>query len=82
LSGYKSDIEQLVADGDTVATRMRFSGRHTGEFLGRAPTGRTVTWAGAAFFTFETELVRDVWVLGDLVSLCAQLDAGAPATPH
>jgi predicted ester cyclase len=81
LSGYRCEIEQLVADGDLVAARMLFSGRHTGEFLGRAPTGQTVTWAGAAFFTFERELIRDVWVLGDLVSLYAQLDAGSAASP-
>jgi predicted ester cyclase len=82
LSGYRCEIEQLVVDGDVAAARMLFSGRHTGEFLGRAPTGQTVKWAGAAFFTFERELIRDVWVLGDLISLYAQLDAGSTASPH
>ncbi|MEP6658334.1 MAG: ester cyclase [Acidimicrobiales bacterium] len=82
LSGYKCEIEQLVAEGDSVAARMLFSGRHTGELLGRAPTGKTVKWAGAAFFTFERELVRDLWVLGDLVSFYAQLDAGSAAPRH
>ena len=82
LSGYRCEIEQLVAEGEVVAARMLFSGRHTGEFLGRAPTGRTVKWAGAAFFRFESELVRDLWVLGDLVSLYAQLDAGSTESAH
>ena len=53
---------------------MLFGGRHTGAFLGRAPTGRDIKWAGAAFFTFEHQLVRDLWVLGDLVELNTQLD--------
>jgi predicted ester cyclase len=82
LSSYRCEIEQLVAEGEVVAARLRFSGRHTGEFLGRAPTGRTVKWAGAAFFRFERELVRDLWVLGDLVSLYAQLDAGSTESAH
>jgi predicted ester cyclase len=77
LSEYRCEIEQLVAERDVVAARMLFSGRHVDEFLGRAPTGRTITWAGAAFFRFERELVRDLWVLGDLVDLYAQLDAGS-----
>lgn len=40
------------------------------------------TDSGAAFFRFERELVRDVWVLGDLVNLYAQLDAGSTQSPH
>lgn len=82
LSGYRCEIRQLVIDGDVVVARMMFSGRHTGEFLGRAPTGRDVSWAGAAFFTFDGHLIRDLWVLGDLVDLHAQLDAGTVAATN
>ena len=76
LSGYHCEIQQLVTEGDVAVTRMMFSGCHTGEFLGRLPTGRNVRWAGAAFFTFESELVRDLWVLGDLLDLHDQIDQG------
>jgi predicted ester cyclase len=74
LSSYRCEIRELVADGDVVAARMEFSGRHSGVLLGREPTGRRVTWAGAAFFHFDGALVRDIWVLGDLDALRAQLD--------
>ena len=33
-------IERLVAEGDTVVGHFKCSGTHTGEWLGRAPTGR------------------------------------------
>jgi predicted ester cyclase len=76
LSGYNCEIQQLAIEREVAVARMMFSGRHTGEFLGRAPTGRQVQWAGAAFFTFDQELVRDLWVLGDLNDLHTQLDLG------
>src|SRR5215469_2603092 len=35
-------IEELVAEGDTVAARVTLSGTHLGPFIGIAPTGRSV----------------------------------------
>ncbi|WP_028927155.1 ester cyclase [Pseudonocardia acaciae] len=75
LADYRCDIVSLVASGDQVAARMMFSGVHRAPFLGFAPTGRRVSWAGAAFFTFGGGLVGDLWVLGDLHGLRGQLEA-------
>jgi len=73
LSTYRCDVELLIADGDSAAAKVRFSGLHTGDFLGYAPTGRRVEWIGAAFFAVEENQLRDIWVLGDLETLRAQL---------
>lgn len=73
LGDYRCTIEELVAEGDKVFARMQFTGIHRGEFMGHPPTGRTVSWAGCALFTFESGRAVDVWVLGDLKSLEAQL---------
>lgn len=73
LGDYRCHIENLVAEGDQVVARMLFSGLHRASFLGVPATGRQVSWAGAAFFTFEAGLVSDLWVLGDLHSLHQQL---------
>ena len=73
LSGYRCDIESLIVEGDRAAAKVRFSGVHTGEFLGYPPTGRHVEWIGTAFFAADANRLRDVWVLGDLESLRAQL---------
>jgi predicted ester cyclase len=48
---------------------------HRARFLGVEATGARLTWAGAAFFTFEGALIRDLWVLGDIDALHAQLNA-------
>lgn len=73
LADYRCDIETLVAEDDRVVARMEFSGLHRARFLGVEPTGRRVSWAGAAFFTFDGGLVSDLWVLGDLHGLHARL---------
>jgi steroid delta-isomerase-like uncharacterized protein len=73
LGDYRCIIVDAVAAEDHVATRMIFRGVHQAPFLDFTPTGREVSWDGAAFFTFGDGLITDVWVLGDLRSLVAQL---------
>lgn len=69
LSNYTCQIISLIEEADQIAARMRFSGKHTGEFLGFSPTQQRIAWEGSAFFTFEENLIADLWVLGDLASL-------------
>lgn len=74
LERYRCDIEMLIAEDALASARVRFSGVHTGNFLGYPPTGRRVEWMGAAFFVEDQNVLRDIWVLGDLASLRTQLD--------
>ena len=75
LSGYHCDLEVLVQEGNSAAARLTFCGTHVGEFFGRQPTGRSVNWAGAAFFQSNGIELSDIWVLGDLVDLYEQLES-------
>ena len=58
-------IEELVAEGDTVAARVTLSGTHLGPFIGIAPTGRSVRQVSMHFVRFrdgkgiEHRAVRD-----------------------
>lgn len=69
LSDYHCEIVECVAEEDRAFARMVFSGRHTAPFRGFAPTGREVSWAGAALFRFAEEVIAQIWVLGDLAGL-------------
>lgn len=77
LGDYKCVIEELVAEGDKVFAKMLFTGIHRGLFVGHRPTEKRVSWSGCALFTFRDGLIADVWVLGDLKGLEAQLARNA-----
>jgi len=77
LADYRCTILDLVSEGERAFARMRFEGIHRAPFLGFAPTGRRVEWAGAALFTLKSDKIADVWVLGDLYGLRQQLQRNA-----
>ena len=78
-SDYHCRIDHLVADADSAAARMTFSGLHCEPLWGEKPTGHTVTWAGAAFFTVGNDRIATIWVLGDTENLRRQLAGQAAA---
>src|SRR5262245_9164664 len=41
---YHGTIEEQVAEGDTVVTRVTGRGTNRGEFMGRAPSGKVAEW--------------------------------------
>jgi steroid delta-isomerase-like uncharacterized protein len=46
FSDLHFEIEEMVAEGDTVVARWTLTGTHTGPFLGLAPTGRAIRVGG------------------------------------
>ena len=81
LADYRCTIEALVAEEDQAFARLRFAGRHVGTFLGVAPTGRELAWAGAAHFRVEGGVVASIWVLGDVDGLKQQLGLAVAVAP-
>ncbi len=73
LGNYECVIEELVAEANKVFAKMTFTGIHRDDFMGFNPSQKRVSWSGCALFTFEGELIKDVWVLGDLKNLEEQL---------
>lgn len=76
---FHNSILQMTAEEDRVVARTMYRGMHRGEIFGVAPTGKEITYAGAAFFRIANGKVVEGWVLGDLLSLLRQL--GALAIP-
>ena len=71
-------IEDTVAAGDMVVTRMTWSGTQTGPFLGFAATGKAATWTAISIIRVEDGRIAEAWVNEDDLGLLAQLGA-APA---
>ena len=80
LGAYTCVIEDLVESDRRAAAKMRFCGVHRGPFFGVSPTGRQITWAGAAFFTTDGRQITALWVLGDIDAVKRQLGSAADAS--
>jgi steroid delta-isomerase-like uncharacterized protein len=70
-------IEDVVATGDKVATRTTFHGTHKGEYLGIAPTGKTVSATGIGIMRIANGKIQENWLAGNLLQ---QLGAGPQMT--
>jgi steroid delta-isomerase-like uncharacterized protein len=72
---FHNSIVEITAEDDRVVARTFYRGTHRGEIFGLAPSGKQITYAGAAFFRTRDGKVIEGWVLGDLWSLLEQLGA-------
>ena len=75
LAGLTVTIDQQFTEGDYVATRFTIRGRHTGELMGAAPTGRDVEFTGLTVSRCRDGRIEEEWELVDTVSLLQQVGA-------
>lgn len=74
--GFQAEIEDMIAEGDRVATRWTFRGRHLGVYNGIAPTGRDVVIVAVSNHRIEHGLVTDEWYIADHHEFMRQLTTG------
>src|SRR5437867_2713059 len=68
-------IEDQIAEGDKVVTRVTFQGTHRGEFRGAAPTGKQVRYSGIAIDRIVDGKVVEMWHIADTLALLQQIGA-------
>ena len=68
-------IEEMVAEGEKVASLHSWSGTHRGEFLGIAPTGKWVSISCMIFDTYEDGKLKKSRLMMNVLSLLQQLGA-------
>ena len=73
MPDWHSDVDQLVAEGDTVVERFHATGTHRGELMGVPPTGRTLVLAGINVFRVEGDRIVERWGRLDELGLLRQL---------
>ena len=68
-------IEDMIAEGDKVATRKTFHGTHQGEFMGIPPTGQQVSIGLIDIVRIVDGRVVEHWSMGDNLGMMQQLGA-------
>ena len=71
-------IEDQVAEGDKVVSRIVGYGTQTGEIFGVDPTGRKVQAAGIAIHRISDGRIVEHWSVVDMASVFAQLGLFEP----
>ena len=83
FSDRRYEIHQVIGEGDTVVVYCTFSGRHTGEFMGLAPTNRPFAFRQVHIVRFQDGKAIEHWAVRDDLTLMRQLGAipSQPAQP-
>ena len=66
-------IDDLVAEGDTVAKRWTLSATHTGNLSGLPPTGNRIRVSGLELFRLTNGKIVECWLGYDNLSMMQQL---------
>ena len=74
----KITIEDQIAEGDKVVTRVTFCGTHNGEMMGIAPTGKKVTIKVIFIVRFAEGKAVEEWENFDTHGMLRQIGAVPP----
>jgi steroid delta-isomerase-like uncharacterized protein len=71
----KVKIDDTIADGDKVVIRSTWSGTHKGEFMGIAPTGKSVSFGVIDIVRIAGGKIVEHWGQMDSMRMMQQLGA-------
>ena len=75
LSDVSMTVEDVIAEGDRVAVRLRAHAVHDGEFMGLPASGRDYTISETHIFRIRDGRVSEHWRDADMLDLMRQLGA-------
>ncbi len=78
---FNLTIEDQIAEGDKVVTRVTFHGTHRSEFRGIAPTGKQVKYSGIAIDRIVNGKVVEMWHVAETLGLLQQIGATLSPAP-
>jgi predicted ester cyclase len=61
FSDYHAEIQQLVAEGDWVVSRIQFTGTNDGPYDGRPATGNKLVLSTSDFYRIENGKIAERW---------------------
>ena len=71
-------IEDQIAEGDRVATRVTWRATHTGDFQGHPPTGKQIEVSGIAIERHKDGKIVERWLNYDQLGVMQQLGLVPP----
>jgi steroid delta-isomerase-like uncharacterized protein len=82
VAGFKAifpdleeDLLDIIASGDTIATRWVVTGSQQQEFMGIPATGQPIRVEGMNFYRLRDRRVTDIWTQFDSLGMMQQLGA-------
>ena len=75
VSEFQETVEDQIAEGDKVVTRVTGRGTHTGPLMGAAPTGKELKWSAISIARFVDGRIAEEWVEFDALNFLQQLGA-------
>lgn len=67
------EVQEMIAEGEKVASRAVITGTHEGDFMGLAPTGRRFRVETIDIVRFEDDRAAEHWGITDQAALLQQL---------
>jgi predicted ester cyclase len=81
FSDMKISHDISVVEGEYLGLRWWWEARHTGPFLGFAPTGATISIEGYDLLEIRNGKITRAWVYQDNANMMRQLQAAAAQAP-
>jgi predicted ester cyclase len=87
FSDYHGEIQNIVAEGDLVAVRIRWTGTNDGPYNGRPATGNKLVFSTADFYRIDNGKIAERWDVVETLAYAVALGlvpaptASAPTPP-
>jgi predicted ester cyclase len=66
-------VDDIFASDDKVAVRIRITGTHTGDFLGKSPTNRAISYDSNELYRITDGKISAEWICSDSLTMMAQI---------
>jgi len=61
LHDMRVEVEEQIAEGDTVASRVTITGTHLGDYMGLKASGKELSFSGITYDRLRDGKVVEVW---------------------
>jgi len=73
LENFRCELDDMISEGNKIAAKMLFYGKHRNPMFGVEATGKIIKWDAIAFFEIRDGKIQSLWFLGDVDGIRRQL---------